>query len=152
METFALPPGFLAGKPDPAHRKTADETSPLSICFEDSGDNSKPVVVVLGGISAHCHVYANDTNPEPGWWSSTVGPGQAVDTHRFRLLSFDYLGGNGASSGPRLNGLPFPTVSTVDQAHCLSLLLDHLGIDSVHGIVGALLRRYGSAGLRRQLP
>jgi homoserine O-acetyltransferase len=56
-----------------------------------------------------------------------------------RILAFDYLGGSGATTGPRPDEVPgsFPTVSSHDQATLLALLLDHLGIASVDAMVGA---------------
>jgi homoserine O-acetyltransferase len=108
------------------------------IAYELCGREDAPVVVVLGGISAHCHVTATCSNTASGWWSELVGPGAAIDTRRLRVLSFDYLGGNGGSTGPRsLKARPFPAVTTGDQADALALLLDHLGIDRLAAVVGA---------------
>ena len=45
--------------------------------------------------------------PRGGWWHEVVGPGLALDTQRFRILSFDYLGASADSTGPR-DGAPFP--------------------------------------------
>ncbi len=39
--------------------------------------------------------------PRGGWWHEVVGPGLALDTQRFRILSFDYLGASADSTGPR---------------------------------------------------
>jgi len=138
METFALPPGFLSGNSDPSHRNFDHKgLNALQLCYELAGDRSLPIVVALGGISAHRHVCAHAGDAAAGWWETVAGPGKALDTNRFRLLSFDYLGGNGASSGPRVDGTAFPAVTTADQAHCLALLLDHLGLEAVHAVVGA---------------
>ena len=102
------------------------------------GPDSAPVVVVLGGISAHRRVFAVDGLDQPtvGWWPRMVGTGQAIDADRLRILSFDYLGGSGDTDGPR-DGQPYPAVSTRDQAQLLLRLLEHLGIGVLHAIVGA---------------
>ena len=108
------------------------------IAWELCGRDGAPVVVVLGGISAHRHVTATRSATGAGWWSELVGPGIAIDTRRLRVLSFDYLGGNGRSTGPRCHPQrPFPTVTTDDQADVLAHLLDHLEIARLGAIVGA---------------
>ena len=71
-----------------------------------------------------------------GWWPDIVGPSLGVDTTRFRVLGIDYLGGCGGSTtadGTR----PFPPISSVDQAAALRRVLQHLGVASLHAIVGA---------------
>jgi homoserine O-acetyltransferase len=93
------------------------------------------VVVALGGISASRRVWTPD-EPRGGWWHEVVGPKLALDTQRFRILSFDYLGASADSTGPR-EGAPFPTVSAYDQAELLLRLVNHLGISSLRAIAGA---------------
>jgi homoserine O-acetyltransferase len=107
--------------------------------FELSGPEGAPVVVVQGGISAGRHAAATPPDPEPGWWEAIVGPGRAIDSQRYRILGFDFLGGAGASSGPASTGLGarFPRISTDDQARAVAFLLDHLGIAALHAFVGA---------------
>lgn len=102
------------------------------------GDASKPVVAVMGGISAG-RCFWSPQRPE-GWWQYQFGPGRAGDTDRFCFLSFDFLGGEGGSSNPENWGgsaAGFPQIDTEDQANALALLLEHLGIDRLHSIVGA---------------
>ncbi len=65
-----------------------------------------------------------------------VGPGRPLDTDRFRVLGMDYLGGGHQSTGP-VRGTEFPSISVYDQAECLMAVMDHLGIASLHGCVGA---------------
>ena len=107
------------------------------LAFEQTGEG--PPVVALGGISAGRHLTATSEDPSAGWWSAQVGAGQAIDTRAFRALSFDYLGGNGNSSGPRsaTAAEEFPAISTSDQARALAALLDALEIPRLHALVGA---------------
>lgn len=106
------------------------------LAFERQGPPGAPVVVVLGGISAHRHVSAHAGDAAPGWWEGIVGDRRPVDTTRHQVLSFDWLGGAGGSTAPR-RGEPFPFVATEDQAAALGHLLDELRIPAVHAIVGA---------------
>jgi homoserine O-acetyltransferase/O-succinyltransferase len=93
-----------------------------------------PIVAALGGISAGRLV--TGANPK-GWWSDVVGPSRALDTHRFRVLGFDFLGGSGQTTGPRRGQTDFPSISAFDQVRVLTQLLDHLRIAQLHAIVGA---------------
>src|SRR5690348_13615578 len=86
----------------------------VSIAWRLAGPAGAPVVVALGGISASRRVWVPE-EPRGGWWHEVVGPGLALDTQKFRVLSFDYLGASADSTGPR-DDAPFPTVPASDQA------------------------------------
>lgn len=101
------------------------------IDFELVGPVGAPLVVVLGGISAHAHVTASPGRPQPGWWEAMVGPGRAIDTRRFRVLSFDFLTPRGQDP------LTLPAITTVDQARALELILTKLSLPRLHAFVGA---------------
>ena len=100
------------------------------------GPADAPVVVALGGISAHRRIYSPAGTRE-GWWPELSGPGLPLDASRFRLLGFDFLGGSGVTTGPQAAEPGFPPVSSFDQAGLLLRLCDELGIDRLHAIVGA---------------
>jgi homoserine O-acetyltransferase len=105
------------------------------LAWQCVGPADAPVIVVLGGISAHRRALAQDGN---GWWESQCGTGKALDANRYRLLGIDWLGGCDASTGPRSHGAEgFPQISTADQARALLLLLNRLGVRRVHLVVGA---------------
>jgi len=106
------------------------------LAFERQGPAHAPVVVVLGGISAGRHVSAHAAVPGAGWWQEFVGPGLAIDTTRYQVLAFDWLGGSGNSTAPGAGEL-FPFVGTEDQAAALRCLLDALAIERVHAFVGS---------------
>ena len=107
----------------------------VSIAWRLAGPAGAPVVVAIGGISASRRVWVPE-EARGGWWHEVVGPKLALDTQRFRILSFDYLGASADSTGPR-DGAPFPTVSAYDQAELLLRLTNHLGIASLRAIAGA---------------
>ena len=73
--------------------------SGIRVAWRLAGPANAPVVCALGGISANRRVFDQE-NPKQGWWSEVVGPGQALDAERFRVLSFDYLGGSAETTGP----------------------------------------------------
>jgi homoserine O-acetyltransferase len=108
--------------------------SGIHIAWRLVGPANAPVVCALGGISANRRVFCTD-EPKQGWWSEVVGPGRALDAERFRVLSFDYLGGSAETTGPAA-GTAFPNISTYDQAELLVRLLNNLGLKSLRAIVG----------------
>ncbi|HSN73433.1 MAG TPA: homoserine O-succinyltransferase [Steroidobacteraceae bacterium] len=110
----------------------------VHVAWRIAGAASGPVIAVLGGISAGRDVFGTNSSPESGWWPTMVGPGLAVDSERFRILGIDFLGGSGVTTGPRATDrTPFPSVSSYDQAALLERVLEHLGCDRLHAIVGA---------------
>jgi homoserine O-acetyltransferase len=117
---------------DPFHLHYGDSLPGARIAFRVAGNEQGPVVAVLGGISAHRVV----SGQSEGWWPEMVGPGLGVDTRLYRVLGIDYLGGRGESSTPSAGGR-FPPISSYDQAAALSLIVRHLGLKSLHAIVGA---------------
>src|SRR5205807_1287627 len=105
------------------------------------GPANAPVVCALGGISANRRVCLTEEPSQPGWWSEVVGPARALDANRFRILSFDYLGGSGDSTGPAADSAAaaaseFPSISSYDQAEVLVRLLNQLGLKSLRAIAG----------------
>jgi homoserine O-acetyltransferase len=117
--------------PDPWRLHHGDLLDEPRVAYRLVGPQDAPVVAVLGGISAHRHLVGPD-----GWWPAMVGEKLGVDTTRFRVLGIDYLGGLGGSSTPH-GGATFPPISSVDQAAVLHRVVQHLGLTSLHAIVGA---------------
>ncbi|NMC61713.1 MAG: homoserine O-acetyltransferase [SAR324 cluster bacterium] len=82
-----------------------------------------------------------------GWWDDFVGPAKALDTNRFFVICCNYLGGCYGSTGPRSidpdTGRPyggsFPWITLADIVDSQVKLLDHLGIDTLHAVVGGSL-------------
>lgn len=117
----------------------------------DGGSNA---VLVLHALTGDSHV-AGPTgpgHPSPGWWDPMVGPDAPMDTDRFFVIAPNILGGCQGSTGPatsRADGTPwggdFPALTVRDQVAAEAALVDRLGIDRFHAVVG------GSAGGMRAL-
>jgi len=108
----------------------------VRVAWRLEGARDAPVVVAMGGISAHRRIFC-DTHPKEGWWPELAGAGRPLDPGRFRLLGLDYLGGSGGTTGPQGVEGGFPPVSSCDQAEILARVCDELSIDRLHAIVGA---------------
>jgi homoserine O-acetyltransferase len=107
----------------------------VDVAYRLAGARGAPVVAVLGGISAGRTVFSLQAG-SPGWWEEAIGPGRALDTDRFRVLGMDFLGGSHRTTGPA-DGETFPSISAFDQARVLVELMGHLGIERLHGSLGA---------------
>jgi len=95
------------------------------------GDDSHPLVVVMGGISANRYVADGDANgpkPNTGWWSPLVRPAGPLDTTKLQILGVDFAP-NATQSCPE-------TITTHDQANRLAALLAHIGRPA-SGLVGS---------------
>lgn len=106
----------------------------VRIAWRLVGPANAPVVCAMGGISANRRVCLTE-DPRQDWWSQIAGPDRPLDANEFRILSFDYLGGSGDSTGPAA-GETFPSISSYDQADALARVLDTQGIKSLRAIAG----------------
>ncbi|WP_165074570.1 homoserine O-acetyltransferase MetX [Paludisphaera rhizosphaerae] len=85
-----------------------------------------------------------------GWWDAFIGPGKALDTDRFCVVCANYLGGCYGSTGPasinpatdRPWGSSFPVLRMRDIVESQMKLLDYLGVDKLHAVVGPSLGGY----------
>lgn len=129
--------------PDPFALESGAALRGARLGWQCVGPAHAPLVIVLGGISAHRRCYAQDGH---GWWQSQCGPDRSLDTQRYRLLGVDWLGGVDISTRARSSTAGgernFPAISTSDQARALLLLLNRLSVRRVHLLVGA---SYGGA-------
>lgn len=79
-----------------------------------------------------------------GWWGDFVGSGLALDTDKYFVVCANYLGGCYGSSGPastdtkdqQPRGSQFPRISMSDIVDSQIPLLQHLGIEKLHAVVG----------------
>lgn len=135
--TVTVPQGVeLCHLPQPFQLVRGGELSGAVLAYERQGPKDAPVVIVLGGISAHRHAAAHKELPERGWWEGVVGAGLGVDTESFQVLGIDWLGGAGNSTTPS-DGESFPFLDAADQARAIWALCDALKIERVHAIVGS---------------
>ncbi|MDZ4288146.1 MAG: homoserine O-acetyltransferase [Prosthecobacter sp.] len=82
---------------------------------------------------------------QKGWWDLFIGRGKALDTSRYFIICANYLGGCYGYSGPasinpatrKPYGSSFPDVSSSDVVRSQAALLDHLGINTLHAVIGA---------------
>ena len=99
-----------------------------------------------------CHALTGDqyvasdhpATGKPGWWARMVGPGKPIDTDRFHVICANVLGSCMGSSGPATPdaatgaplGMAFPVITITDMVRAQAMLLDHLGIERLHAVIG----------------
>lgn len=99
-----------------------------------------------------CHALTGDhylAGPHPvtgkaGWWDRMVGLGKPIDTDRFHVICANVLGSCMGSTGPASIdsengerwGMRFPVITIGDMVRAQAALLDALGIDRLHAVVG----------------
>jgi len=122
----------------------------LTVAYETWGELSPArdnAVLLHTGLSASSHARSQPANPEPGWWEDFVGPGSAIDTDHFFVICTNLLGGCYGTTGPsspnpatsQPYATDFPIITVADMVRAQLMLLDHLGIEILHGSVGASL-------------
>ena len=96
------------------------------VALRSVGPKAGPVVVVMGGISAH-RIIADDQLGSRGWWRALCGVGRAIDTTRFRVFGIDY---------PHALGREEP-LCPEDFADLLHRALARAGVTRVDALIGA---------------
>ena len=120
---------------------------PVEIGYETYGvlnADASNAILVCHALTGDQHVAS--THPitgKPGWWARMVGPGKPLDTDRFCVVAANAIGGCMGSSGPQTvapDGTPyamrFPVITVSDMARSQTMLMDHLGIERLHAVVG----------------
>lgn len=126
---------------------------------ELSADRSNAILV--------CHALTGDqyvasTHPltgKPGWWERMVGPGKPIDTDRHQVICANVIGSCLGSSGPASaapDGQPyamnFPVITIRDMVRGLIGLLDELGIEQLHAVVGGSMGGMQALSLAANFP
>ncbi|MFK8053255.1 MAG: homoserine O-acetyltransferase [Woeseiaceae bacterium] len=101
-------------------------------------------VLLFTGLSPSAHAASSVADPSPGWWEEMMGPGRPIDTDRFFVVCINSLGSCFGSTGPNsMNSLTkssyaidFPVLSLEDIAAGSIPVLNKLGIDAVHAVIG----------------
>ncbi|MEZ5682917.1 MAG: homoserine O-acetyltransferase [Novosphingobium sp.] len=101
-------------------------------------------ILLFHALTMDQHVVsAHPKTGKPGWWSKSVGPGKVIDTSRFFVICANVLGGCMGTTGPASlaadgtrYAMRFPVITIRDMVRAQVALLDALGIEQVHAVVG----------------
>ncbi len=101
-------------------------------------------ILLFHALTMDQHVVSNHPRTgKPGWWSKSVGPGKVIDTNRFYVICANVLGGCMGSTGPasladdgKPWGMRFPVITIRDMVRAQVALLDAMGIEQLHAVIG----------------
>ncbi len=147
-------PRLLA--PDPGRSlllESGAELSPLTVAYETYGelnaarDNAVLICHALSGSAHAAGYHGTGAHEKPGWWELMIGPGKAIDTTRWFVISSNFLGSCYGTTGPtsvdpatgRPWGIRFPVFTIRDMVELQRLLLDELGIERLLAVIGGSL-------------
>ena len=116
-------------------------------CIAPDGRNA---ILITHGYTNNQHAAGryDKADPKPGWWDGIIGPGKAIDTNRFYVVSSNMLGSSYGSTNPssphpatgKPYGPDFPEISIEDIVTAQKALVDALGIRHLVAVAG---RSYG---------
>src|ERR1700753_3715589 len=144
----------------PAHQLRLAEPLPLDggrtlpeyvVNFETYGTLSAArdnAILVCHSLTSRAHAagrHAPD-DPQPGWGDAAIGRGKMLDTKRYFVICADALGA-GQSTGPaspdpetgRRYGIRFPVITVRDMVRAQHRLVQRLGIDRLHAVIGGCM-------------
>jgi len=142
--TFAEPPNTMT-------LENGAGLGPITIAYETWGrlsaerDNTVLIAHAFSGDSHAAGFYRDDPgDAKPGWWDSMIGPGKGIDTDKYFVICANVLGGCAGTTGPasinpetgKPYGLDFPMMTIGDIIESQKILLEHLGISSLHSVIG----------------
>ncbi|MDY6776081.1 MAG: homoserine O-acetyltransferase [Halobacteria archaeon] len=113
---------------------------------EYTGDNA---ILVCHALTGSSHVAgrgrdAGTSGQAAAWWDDIVGPGKSIDPSDYYIVCANVPGSCYGSTGPASEnpetgepyGPDFPPVTITDWTRAQSMLLEILGVDSLHAVVG----------------
>src|SRR5690606_23318306 len=119
----------------------------VTLAYESYGElatDKSNAILVFHALTGDQYVAsAHPITGKPGWWDRMVGPGKPIDTARYHVICANVVGGCMGSTGPASTGpggtpyaMRFPVITIRDMVRAQVALLDALGIDRLHAVVG----------------
>ncbi len=101
-------------------------------------------ILVFHALTMDQHIVSpHPKTGKPGWWAKSFGPGNVFDTDRYFVICANVLGGCMGTTGPASlasDGQPyamrFPVITIRDMVRAQVAVLDALGIEQLHAVVG----------------
>ena len=129
------------GPERPLRLESGAVLAPLTVAYETYGelntarDNAILICHALSGSAHAAGYHGTGAHEKPGWWELMIGPGKAIDTTRWFVISSNFLGSCYGTTGPtstdpatgRPWGIRFPVFTIRDMVELQRLLLDEIG-------------------------
>ena len=146
---------------DPFVTAGGDALPGVTIAYETYGElnaDRSNAVVLFHALSGSQHAAGSNSDVRgldgrwteelhTGWWDGFIGPGRALDTDKYFIICANYLGGCYGSTGPcslnpatgKIYAGDFPRVTVHDIVRSQLPVLESLGIEKLHAVVGTSL-------------
>ena len=108
------------------------------------GSLDKPLVVLMGGISANR--WAIDSEEQVGWWNQVVHDQAVLNTRDFSFLTFEYVCFDNEPNESEA------VVTTTDQADVLFQIQQQLDLPLFHAVIGSSYGGMVSLAFAAQYP
>lgn len=124
------------------------DLAPVEIAYETYGtlnDDASNAILICHALTMDQYVASDHpVTGKPGWWLGMVNPGKPIDLDRYCVICANVIGSCLGSSGPAsenpATGKPwameFPVITIADMVRAQAMLLDHLGIERLHSVIG----------------
>jgi homoserine O-acetyltransferase len=133
--------------PQPLPLDSGQALERATIAYETYGalaPDKSNAILVFHALTGDQHLASpHPITGKPGWWDRMVGPGKPIDTGRFHVICANVIGSCMGSTGPaspaadgKPQGMRFPVITIRDMVRAQVALLDALGVERLHAVVG----------------
>ena len=137
---------------EPLPLRSGRQLANYELIYETYGElnaNKSNAILICHALSGHHHAagYHHADEKKPGWWDACIGPGKAIDTNKFFVVSLNNLGGCHGSTGPtsinpetgQCYGPDFPIMAVRDWVKSQYRLMQRLQIPFWAAVIGGSL-------------
>ncbi len=147
MESAILTTRGVAELPNPLPLDSGQALEGVEVAYEAYGElnaDKSNAILIFHALTGDQYVASpHPITGKPGWWVRTVGPGKPIDTDRYYVICANVIGSCLGSTGPASlapDGKPwghrFPVITIRDMVRAQMALLDTMGIERLHAVVG----------------
>jgi homoserine O-acetyltransferase len=134
----------------PAFKLESGQVLPeLTLAYETYGrlaPDGRNAILVVHGFTSNHHAAGKYTSADAnaGWWDGLIGPGKALDTDRYYVVSSNMLGSSFGSTAPATKnpktgkpyGPDFPDITLRDIVGAQKTLLEAIGVQHLVAVAG----------------
>jgi len=101
-------------------------------------------ILIFSGLSPSAHAASSPEDRSAGWWEDMIGSGLPLDSDQYFIICVNSLGSCFGSTGAasvnpktgQVYRLDFPVLTLEDIADAAHGVVQHLGIDELHTVIG----------------
>jgi homoserine O-acetyltransferase/O-succinyltransferase len=129
--------------------ESGDLLPELTLAYERYGSlaaDGRNAILITHGFTSSQHAAGtySPADEAAGWWDGLIGPGKAIDTNRYFVVSSNMLGSSYGSTAPasinpktgRRYGPDFPDITLRDMVCAQKAMLGALGVEHLVAVAG----------------